>query len=118
MYNLRKSQKVCKNKEFQAVYKTGRSYANRYLVLYMIPVGKNEGNRIGFAAGKRLGGAVVRNRVKRLLREAYRLQQHHLKDGYTFVLVGRQPIIRVDLWTVQKALMDLFRKMKLIHEDE
>lgn len=92
VFRLRKSDKLRKNKHFQAVYKSGKSFANRMLVLYVLP-NQSDSRKIGFAAGKRLGNAVIRNRVKRLLRETYRLNQSKLPAGCDYILVGRQPAV-------------------------
>ncbi len=113
MYSLSKAGRLCRNKSFQAVYRSGKSYANRHLVLYVLPQ-HGCGRRVGFAAGKRLGSAVVRNRVKRLLREAYRLEQHRLKGGFDLVIVGRQPVVNEKLSTVTAALLHLCERAKII----
>lgn len=112
MYNLPKSGRLCRNKSFQAVYRGGKSYANRQLVVYVLPQ-RGRGRRVGFAAGKRLGSAVVRNRVKRLLREAYRLEQHRLADGFDLILVGRQALVKAGLPTVTAALLQLCERAKI-----
>jgi ribonuclease P protein component len=113
MYNLPKSARLRRNKSFQAVYRSGKSYANRQLVLYVLPQHGRE-RRVGFAAGKRLGDAVVRNRVKRLLREAYRLQQHKLKSGFDLIIVGRQALVKETLPTVTAALLHLCERAKIL----
>lgn len=113
MFKLSKQGNLRKNQNFQAVYRAGKSYANRMAVLYVLP-NKTGSRRIGFAAGKRLGGAVVRNRVKRLLREAYRLHQEKLIDGLDLVLVGRQSIIDAKLPAVVKSFLDLCARAKII----
>lgn len=114
-FSFSKDNVLRKNRQFQTVYKTGKSYANKYLVLYAMP--KQDGpRRIGFAVGKRLGGAVVRNRVKRLLRESFRLNQHCLKQGIDLIVIGRQPIVGKDYDIVNKAMLDLFGKAKIFAE--
>lgn len=111
MNTLPKGAVLRKNKNFQTVYRLGKSYANRQLVLYVMP-GRGD-RRVGFAAGRRLGVAVVRNRVKRLLREAYRLNQHRLKSGIDILLVGRQPIVAEKLPAVAAAFLDLCARAKI-----
>ncbi|BBB90570.1 ribonuclease P protein component [Methylomusa anaerophila] len=112
-YRLPKQTKLCKNRSFQAVYRSGKSYANKMAVLYVVP--KTDGHRqIGFAAGKRLGSAVVRNRVKRLLREAYRLNQHKISQGVDLVLVGRQAMVEADLRAAARAFLDLCRRAGIL----
>lgn len=115
MYNLLKSDRLHRNNSFQAVYRNGKSYANRQLVLYVLPQRGCE-RRVGFAAGKRLGSAVVRNRVKRLLREAYRLQQHRLKQGFDVVIVGRQSLVGQGLSAVIPAFLHLCERAKILDE--
>lgn len=116
MYKLPKRRILRKNKEFQKVYRYGHSYANRYMVLYVFaakePVGK-----VGFAAGKKLGNAVTRNRVKRLLRESYRLNQDLLDQRYCLLLVGRKSAIDVKYCVVEKALRHLCRKAKILRQE-
>jgi ribonuclease P protein component len=112
-YKLKKRNVLRKNKQFQEMYRSGRSYANRLAVLYVM-VSQPNVRRMGFAAGKRLGGAVVRNRVKRLLREVYRLQQDQLITGHDFILVGRQGILSADYRQITSAVQDLFRRAKII----
>lgn len=114
-FSFSKDNVLRKNRQFQTVYKTGKSYANKYLVLYVME--KQDGlRRVGFAVGKRLGGAVVRNRIKRLLREAFRLNQHSLKQGVDLIIIGRQPIVGKDFAIVNRAVSELFGKAKIFAE--
>lgn len=114
-FSFSKDNVLRKNRQFQTVYKTGKSYANKYLVLYVMA--KQDGlRRVGFAVGKRLGGAVVRNRIKRLLRESFRLNQHCLKQGVDLIIIGRQPIVGKDFDIVNRAVFELFGKAKILAE--
>lgn len=116
-FSLKKTQLLRKNREFQFVYRVGKSYANRFLVIYIM---KNSVglHRAGFVTGKRLGGAVVRNRVKRLLKEAYRLNQAKLKKGYDFIFIARSPIVGENQKVVTKSFLDLCKKAKVMVEVE
>lgn len=67
------SESLKKNKDFQVVYKNGKSYANRYLVLYIRENGMDK-NRLGISVSKKVGNSVVRHHLTRLIRESYRLQ--------------------------------------------
>lgn len=77
-----------KNNEFQQVYKRGTSLANRYLVMYVKDNGL-EINRVGISVSKKVGNSVVRHRVKRLIRESYRLQEERFHRGLDVVIIAR-----------------------------
>ena len=106
-----------KKKDFQAVYSRGKSYANRFLVLYVFRSNGFQG-RVGFAAGKKLGNAVKRNRVKRLLRESYRLHQDDLQAGVSLLLVGRKAAVDAGCRDLEKALLALSRKAGILVEEK
>ena len=112
-YKLPKRLRLCKNKSFQTVYLQGASYANKMMVLH-VRVSESGMGRVGFAAGKRLGGAVVRNRVKRLLRETFRLNYHKLEKKYDMIWVGRRPMIKIKQQTAERFFLDLGRKSRLL----
>jgi ribonuclease P protein component len=86
-----KRRRLSRSAEFDRVYREGRSHASRYLVLHSFPRTETdeEGPRLGISVGRKLGGAVERNRVKRLLREAFWASATHLPAGHDFVLVAR-----------------------------
>jgi len=109
MKGLARKKMLKDKKAFQRVYEKGRSFVNRDIVLYMLPT-KELSGLVGFAAGKKLGCAVDRNRVKRLLREAYRKHQDELKEGYAIILVGRKPIIDKKGQEVECTYLSLGRK--------
>lgn len=79
---------LTQNAEFQELYRRGRSYVGRLVVVYALQRGGAR-TRVGFTVGKKIGSAVARNRVRRRLREAYRLLYPGLTPGYDLVIVGR-----------------------------
>ena len=86
----RRRRRLSRSGEFERVYREGRSHASRYLVVYAFPRdGGEESPRLGVSVGRKLGGAVERNRVKRMLREAFWAAADELPDGYDFVIVAR-----------------------------
>ncbi|HKG36281.1 MAG TPA: ribonuclease P protein component [Solirubrobacterales bacterium] len=87
----RKRRRLSRSGEFDRVYREGSSQANRHLVLYRFPQPDREGIRLGISAGRKVGGAVERNRVKRVLREAFWAIEG-LPEGHDFVLVARPGI--------------------------
>ena len=83
-------QRLSRSAEFERVYRQGRSHANRYVVVHSFPrPDGGESPRLGISVGRKVGGAVERNRVKRLLREAFWASVGELPAGHDFVLVAR-----------------------------
>jgi ribonuclease P protein component len=87
----RKRRRLSRSGEFERVYREGRSHASRHLVVYAFPRAEgDEGEpRLGLSVGRKLGGAVDRNRVKRQLRDAFWNNAGSIKDGHDFVIVAR-----------------------------
>ena len=108
---------IKKHRHFQLFYSHGKSYANKYLALYVLPAGMVKG-KAAFAAGRSLGPAVVRNRVRRLLRECYRLHQDELAPGCCLLLIGRRAIVKQKLAVVEKAFFHLIGKARLKRQRE
>ncbi|MCW3067647.1 MAG: ribonuclease protein component [Solirubrobacterales bacterium] len=84
--------RLSRSAEFERVYRQGRSTANRHLVLYAFPNPAVQTPRLGLSVSRKVGGAVERNRVKRLLREAFAQAGSDLSPGHDLVVVARPPI--------------------------
>lgn len=119
LYKLHKNDIIKKNSDFQTAYKTGKSFSNKFIVLCVVPIKENK-IKVGFAAGIKLGKAVIRNRVKRLLRETYRLNKVILKNKKTFnfIIVGRKSIKNISYNDVEKAYFDVCKKANLLNKVE
>jgi ribonuclease P protein component len=86
--------RLSRSADFDRVYREGRSHANRHLVVYAFPRDEDEPDadaerRLGVSVGRKVGGAVERNRVKRLLRDAFWAAADELPDRHDFVIVAR-----------------------------
>jgi len=81
--------RLSRSADFDRVFRQGRSHAGRELVLYVFPRGESEQPRLGLSVSRKVGGAVQRNRVKRLLREAFDLEGGRLPAGTDAVVVAR-----------------------------
>jgi len=96
------------SREFQAVYKRGRSVVTKYIVMYYKKNDLNE-NRIGISVSKKVGNAVIRNRVKRLIKEAFRLKADSIGQGYDIVFVAR---VRMNQATFKDTTREMNRVLK------
>lgn len=104
------------NADFQRVRGRGRSWAHPFAVICVLPNGLPH-NRYGFSVSKRLGGAVIRNRVKRLLREAVRTTPQEvgpLVSGYDVVFIARPPIVGKTYTEVRDVVRTLLRRAGLL----
>jgi ribonuclease P protein component len=107
--------RLSRSAEFERVYRQGRSKGNRYLVLYAFPrtgdEGEDEGPRLGLTVSRRVGGAVERTRVKRVLREAFWAESERLAPEADYVVVARPELKALDeregLAGVRRALGEL-----------
>ena len=107
------SESLKKNHQFQFVYKYGKSYANKYLVMYIKENG-TERNRIGISVSKKVGNSVVRHRVTRLVRESYRLHEAVFNSGLDIVVVARPGAASVGYNEIESALLHLAKLHKII----
>ena len=103
---MRFSESLKKNHQFRSVYQSGRSYANKYLVMYIKENG-TEKNRIGISVSKKVGNSVVRHRVTRLVRESYRLHEAIFNSGLDIVIVARPNAASVNYYEIENALLHL-----------
>jgi ribonuclease P protein component len=92
-----KGRRLSRSSEFQRVYRQGRSKANRYLVLYSFARGEgaSDESRFGVSVGRKVGNAVVRNRVKRSIREAFAELEPQTTDGLDYVVLARPDIVEL-----------------------
>ena len=100
------SESLKKNHQFQCVYKSGRSYGNKYLVMYVKENGAGK-NRIGISVSRKVGNSVVRHRVTRLVRESYRLREAMFNSGLDIVVVARKNAASVGYHEIESALLHL-----------
>ena len=97
---------IKKSDEFKTVYECGKSYANKYLVMYIHKNGM-EKNRLGISVSKKVGNSVVRHRIARLLRESFRLNDEKFHSGWDIVVVARMSAKGKDYREIESAFLHL-----------
>ena len=100
------SESLKKNSYFQKVYKNGKSYANRFFVMYVLE-NNLERNRLGISVSKKVGNSVIRHHITRLVREAYRLQEEMFNSGLDIVVIARGSAKNITYHETEKALIHL-----------
>lgn len=103
---MKRFNSIKKNRDFQVVYKTGKSYANKLLIMYAVYMEAGD-TRIGISVSKKVGNSVVRHRVTRLIRESYRLNKEKIKTGLDIVVVARPAAKDSGYKMIESAYMHL-----------
>lgn len=96
------------NRDFVNVYTSGRSYANKYLVIYTLK-NASDRNRLGISVSKKVGNSVVRHRLKRLIKESYRLHEKMFNSGLDIVVIARKGSDACDYAGIESALLHLMK---------
>lgn len=114
---MEKTKRVISLKEnhlFAKAYRKGRCFSGKYVALYILRNYEKNQNKLGITVSKSRGNAVVRNRTKRIIREAYRVFHPFVKEGHIIVIVARQPCVNAHLSVVTSELEGLLEKATLL----
>lgn len=107
---------IKKNKDFLRLYKKGKFFVAKYLVLYALNNNSNL-NRLGVTASKKFGNSVKRNRIRRLIKESYRYYEGQLKQGFDLVFVARSCDELPNFSEIKKEMKYLLKKLEMFKED-
>ena len=110
---MKKTESLKKNRQFQEVYRTGYVKADRYLVMY-VSENHQKVNLLGVSVSKKVGNSVVRHRVKRLIKESYRLHENVFNSGLDMVIVARERTREADFYEIEKSLLHLAKLHEII----
>ena len=102
-----------RNGMFQRLYSKGTSSSDKNIVVYFLP-NRQRKNRLGITVSKKTGTAVLRNRIKRLIKESYRLNEESIKTGYDIVIVARRNIINASYRDIAASLVKLTDKLGIL----
>ena len=111
------SESLKKNRDFQNVYRKGKSYGNKYLVMYLLP-NQTESNRIGISVSKKVGNSIVRHHLTRLIRESYRLHEENFQCGYDMVVVAKTAAKDRTYHEIESALIHLGKLHNIYEVDK
>lgn len=105
-----------KNYEFRYILNKGKVYYGNQIIVY-INKNKSNNNILGIAINTKLGKAVIRNRVKRLIRENYQIINNHLNQGYNIVFLWNKKtnIKQADYFEIKKDMQNIFKKAKMLN---
>lgn len=97
---------IKKNRDFQVVYRTGKSYANKLLIMYVKQTDKPD-RRIGISVSKKVGNSIVRHHITRLIREIFRLNEGILETGLDIIVVARPAAKKENYKSIESAYLHL-----------
>ena len=114
-YSFTKRERLTKNKEFRSVFREGKSFSNQNLVVYIYPRSPIEDRqvRLGLVVSRKLGEAVKRNKLKRRLREFFRLHKCLLKPGLDIIFLPRKEAINCNYQELEKSVFSIFKQARL-----
>lgn len=115
---MKKTLPIKENHVFRTLYTRGKSGARKGMVLYVRKHRSETVNQLGITVSVKLGCAVVRNRIRRRLREVYRLNETRLKSGFDIVIVGRRAALEMPFDQLQDDFLRLCKQLSLLEEQE
>lgn len=104
---------VKSSREFTRTIKRGKSSSDNYILIFIYP-NHLKTNKIGISIGKKVGNSVVRNKVKRLIKENYRLIEEDLKTGYDIIFIPREACKDADFWNIKKSILKSLKKLDIL----
>ncbi|WP_058300551.1 ribonuclease P protein component [Gorillibacterium timonense] len=113
---MQKEHRLAKREDFNRVYRRGKSAANLQFVLYYLPQKESGPFRLGVSVSKKLGNAVVRNGIRRRMKEIIRLGGEDLLPGLDIVIIARKPVAEMDYEEMKKSLYHVMKRSGVLKE--
>jgi ribonuclease P protein component len=111
---MKKKLRIKKNDEFQEVFNKGESFGNRQFVVYVLEKPNQDHFRIGLSVSKKIGNAVVRNQIKRYIRQSFLELMEDIRVGRDYVIIARKPSAEMDFFSVKSSLIHVLKRSKSI----
>ncbi len=111
---MKKEYRIKKNDHFQHIIDTGNSFANREFVIYYKENLEQSHFRVGISVGKKLGNAVVRNKIKRYIREVFRNLEDDIIPTVDLIIIARKPALNLKFKQYKKSILHLLHKVHLL----
>lgn len=111
---MEKKNRLTKREYFDKVYRHGKSAANHQFVLYYMPRQDQESFRLGVSVSKKLGNAVVRNRIRRVMKEIVRLNEARFPAGYDLIVIARKPVVDMSYQELEKSMLHVLKRASLL----
>ncbi|MGM0887278.1 MAG: ribonuclease P protein component [Bacillota bacterium] len=112
---MKKKLRIKKEDEFQLVFKKGESSANRQFVVYVLEKPGQDHFRIGLSVSKKIGNAVVRNQIKRYIRQAFLELKEDIQEGKDYIVIARKPAAEMDFFQVKSSLIHVLKRSKSLN---
>lgn len=109
------SESMRKNRDFQYMYDNGNSYANKYLVM-ITKENNTDNNKLGISVSKKVGNSVIRHRLKRLIKESYRLHEEEFNSGLNIVVIARASAADADYKQIESALLHVASLHRILNK--
>lgn len=114
---MQKELRLTKKSDFNRVYRHGKSMANRQFVVYYLPQLAIGQYRLGVSVSKKVGNAVVRNRLRRMMKEIVRLHSEQIKQQTDFILIARNPAATMNYKEMEKSIIHVLMKAGIFRKN-
>lgn len=111
---MQKKLRLTHREDFNKVYRRGKSFANHQFVLYVSRNPQTEQFRLGISVSKKVGNAVIRNRMRRLIKEIVRLDAERLNPGLDLILIVRKPAIDMEYEELRSSILHVMKKAEIV----
>ena len=111
---MQRKLRLRKREDFSRIYRYGKSFANSQFVVYWSRQAKADPFRLGVSASKKIGNAVIRNRMRRLVKEIVRLHAERIASQHDFIIIVRKPAVEMEMRQLEKSMLHILKKAGLL----